>query len=147
MATAIDDLWPAEIARATGPVPPIAILKQQASLLGQRTKNLVEAEVETKTADYQRILRHTFNLVAPVLNFYRYPLLTVEHYVTQMYPATIKVTWIDKEFQNTVQEITAADADEFKDGLRRVFGDPETKKVIAALLVQSEAKKEPEVPF
>src|SRR3989442_9298254 len=72
MATAIDDLWPADIATAEQVVAPVTILKQQASLLGQRTKNLVEAVVETEPVDYGRIMRHNFIIVVPPLSFYRY---------------------------------------------------------------------------
>jgi hypothetical protein len=35
----------------------------------------------------KRFQRHTFFLVAPALNFYRYPLLEVEHSATQLYAA------------------------------------------------------------
>ena len=137
MATAIDDLWPSDIAASEGEVPPIAILKQQASLLGQRTKNLLEAEVKTETDDFQRMFKHTLILVAPALNFYRYPLLAVEHHVTKMYPATIKVTWLDKPPGDTILEISARNEEAFKSELRRVLGDDETKRVIATLLAQS----------
>lgn len=147
MSSGIEDLWPADIAPVVEAVPPITILKQQASILGQRTKNIVEAEaethveaeVETKTEDYQRFLRHTLFLVAPALNFYRYPLLDVVHHVTQMYPVTIEVAWLEKD-EDIIQ---AANEQEFKDGLKRIFADEETKRVIGALLAQSVEKKTP----
>lgn len=141
MATAIDDLWPAEIAAPEGPVPPITVLKQQASLLGQRTNNLVEAEVETETTAPQGFLRHTFVLVAPALDFYRYELFVVEHHVTHMYPVTIKVTWGEKEGPEAFLDIKAENEGQFKDGLKRVFADDETQKVIGALMAQSESKQ------
>src|ERR1044071_5642497 len=96
MAKAIDDLWPNDIAPTMEQVPPVTILKQQAALLGRNMKNVIEGEVETDTADFQRFLRHTFYLVAPALNFYRYPLLTVEHDVTKMYPAEVTVALQEK---------------------------------------------------
>jgi hypothetical protein len=144
MASAIDDLWPADIAPTEGPVPPITILKQQASLLGKRTNNMVEGEVETKTEDFQRFLRHILYLVAPALNFYRYPLLEVEHHAASMYPATIKVVWLEKQGPEALLEIQTADEQAFKEGLRRVFADEETKKVIGALLAQSMEKQSQE---
>jgi hypothetical protein len=76
--------------------PPVTILRQQAPRLGEQTKNLVEGEVETTPTDLKRFQRHTFFLVAPALNFYRYPLLKVEHSATQLYPATIEVAWPEK---------------------------------------------------
>lgn len=129
-----NDLWPA-FAPAEGELPPITILKEQASLLGLKLRNLIEADVETGTTDYQRYLRHTLFLVAPVLNFYRYKLLDVEHPATQMYPVTIKVSSDDPA--NSASEIKAENEVEFKDALRGVFASAQTKRVIENLLAQS----------
>lgn len=129
-----NDLWP-DFAPAEGELPPITILKQQASLLGLKMKNLIEAEVETGTTDYQRFLRHTLYLVAPVLNFYRYKLLDVEHPATEMYPVIIKVPTDDPA--NNTLEIKAASEEEFKAELKNVFASAQIKKVIENLLAQS----------
>jgi hypothetical protein len=137
MSSAIDNLWPVDIAAVTEEMPPITILKQQSSLLGQMTRNIVEAEVETTSTDIEGFLRHTLYLVAPALNFYRYPLIDVEHEVTSMYPANVKMSRSDTK----QKKILARDEKEFKDILKRVFADEETKKVIGALLAQSGGKK------
>lgn len=142
MSSAIDNLWPDEIAFVTDDLPPVTILKQQASLLGQKTKNIVEAEVKTTSADVEGILRHTMYLVAPALCFYRYPLIDVEHEVTSMYPVTIKMSRSDIK----QKKISARDEKEFKDVLKRVFADEETKKVIGALLAQSGGDKPDRAP-
>ena len=130
----MNDLWP-DFAPAEGELPPITILKEQAALLGLKLRNLIEADVETGTTDYQRYLRHTLFLIAPVLNFYRYKLLDVEHLATQMYPATIKVSLDDTA--NTHSEIKAENEDEFKTALKDVFASAQTKNVIENLLAQS----------
>jgi hypothetical protein len=132
--TVKNDLWP-DFAPAEGEVPPITILKEQASLLGLKLRNLIEADVETGTTDYQRFLRHTLFLIAPVLNFYRYKLLDVEHLATQMYPVTIKVSLDDAA--NTHKEIKAENESKFKDALKEVFASAQTKRVIENLLAQS----------
>jgi hypothetical protein len=129
-----NDLWP-DFAPAEGEVPPITILKEQASLLGLKLKNLVEADVETGTTDYQRFLRHTLVLIAPVLNFYRYKLLEVEHSATELYPATIKASSDDPA--NPISNIKADNQDEFKAALKDVFASAQTKRVIENLLAQS----------
>jgi len=90
-----------------------------------------------ETENFHHAFLHRFYLIAPALNFYRYPLLDVEHHVTQMYPATIKVTWSEKQGADADLEIQAANEQEFKDGLKQVFAKEETKKVIGALLAQS----------
>jgi hypothetical protein len=138
MATVIDDLWPADIATAEELVAPVTILKQQASLLGQRTKNLVEAVVETEPVDYGRFMRHTFTLVVPALSFYRYKLFDVEHPATKLYPLrvdhpdTVRESW---------EQFDIADEGEFKDTLRKLFADEETKRIITALIAQSTANQ------
>jgi hypothetical protein len=140
MATAIENLWP-PFDVSEGPVPPITILKQQASLLGRNTKNLLEAEVETSTSDLKRHLRHILFLVAPALNFYRHQLLEVEHDVTNMYPATIRVSGSETDPPGTVCETP----DEFKEALKAVFAGDETKRVINSLLRQSEGQGGPRI--
>lgn len=142
MSSAADNLWPEDFGILKETVPPITILNQQAAFLGQMTKNILEGEVETNTKDYERFLHHTLYIVAPVLNFYRYPLLDVEHSATRMYPATINVIWLDKQGDDSTLEIQATTEEELKEGLKRVFADEETKKVLSSLLIQSqEAKK------
>jgi hypothetical protein len=147
MSSAIDNLWPEEIASPTEEVPPITILKQQASLLGQMTRNIVEAEVETASTDIEGVLRHTLYLVAPALNFYRYPLLDVEHKITSMYPARIKVRSAEKQQKDIRDDIwdfqksPADNEEEFKDKLKSVFADEETKRIIGVLLAQSGQKR------
>lgn len=44
MSTESMDLWPENIGASTTELSPVAILRQQASLLGQKTKNLVEGK-------------------------------------------------------------------------------------------------------
>jgi hypothetical protein len=134
----MNDLWP-DFAPAEGEVPPVTILKEQAAVLGLKLKNLIEADVETGTTDYQRYLRHTLFLVAPVLNFYRYRLLSVEHAATQMYPATIYV--LSDDPATLPAPIKAETEDEFKAELKKVFSGAHTKKVIENLLAQSLAAK------
>lgn len=138
VAKVIDDLWPDEIAVADEPIPPITILKQQASLLGRKTKNLVEAEVHSEVTDFQRLLRHTFFLVAPVVGLDQFPLLYVEHPVTRMYPATIKVNPDDPS--SSVREFVAKDEAEFKQHLKAIFAEEPVKRVIGNLLAQSAGK-------
>lgn len=142
MARAIDDLWPDDIAPTIEQVPPVTILKQQAALLGRRTKNVIEGEVKTEAANSRGFLRHTFYLVAPALNFYRYPLLTVEHPVTTMYPAKITVSGPEKD--SPKKKLTAKNEQLFKKYLKLIFSYNETKKITGALLAQSLGQQQSE---
>jgi len=57
------DFW-GEVA-VIGGVTPVAILREQAALLGGKTQNLVEARVETHAGGAGLI--HSFRLVVPAL--------------------------------------------------------------------------------
>ena len=93
MSEATHDLWP-DVVDVTSVVPPVIVLKEQASLLGERTKGLVRAEVESTEQAAEQIEKylddvlpvesrvvysHTLYLVAPALDNYRYSLLSVTH--------------------------------------------------------------------
>ena len=97
------DLWP-EVMENTEVRAPVTILKEQAALLGNKTKNLVIAQV-SKPIDLlvqveERIknnslgsskgktLYHSFYLVAPALNNYQYELFTIANDIN-LYPVTI----------------------------------------------------------
>jgi hypothetical protein len=99
----MDSLWPK--IEVTAPKPPVAILKEQASLLGAQTQNLVIAEVRpidgnlpiemageqtekprqwrdwSKAAinEFVSQFRFSFDLVAPALNHYRYQLFVLSY--------------------------------------------------------------------
>ena len=87
------DLWPDDI-DVTSIVPPLVILREQAALLGERTKGLVRGEVESTEEPKEgfeeyledalppksRVVHvHTLYLVAPALDNYKYSLLSVRH--------------------------------------------------------------------
>jgi hypothetical protein len=162
MSVKADSLWPPDLAATPGELPPLTILKQQAGLLGEMTKNLIEGEVETsqpvpplsrilgnatlvltegdvvtRAEEHQQLLRHTFFLVAPALNFYRHLLLEVEHPATRLYPAVIKVVRLDNDSNRTVERYDAINSEHFKDILKMIFDHIETKRIIGILLAQS----------
>jgi hypothetical protein len=120
MATQTDfwgDISPAEPVRT-----PVAILREQAALLGSKTQNVVEAKVSTIAGER---FFHSFNLVVPALGNYAYQLFVIGTGVSP-YPAS--VVHSDLKFE-TEQEFT--------DWLKAKLSSPETKKVIANLLAQA----------
>ncbi len=127
MATNELDLWPSEIATLPSIQTPITILKEQSSLLGQKTNNLVEAEVKSNDAGNGRVAI-SFNLVAPALNSYRYQLFQVLHHAVEIYPLTI-------DFSNTAY--TVKNLDQLIDQLKMIFSDEKTIRVIQSLKAQS----------
>jgi len=89
------DLWPENL--TTNRIKsPVTILKEQAALLGQKTRNVVQAQVRSIKSAYpgyqetpaeeETKLRYEFCILAPALGNYRYKLFTVFHNV-DLYPA------------------------------------------------------------
>lgn len=75
MAATIPSLWP-DI--NVDLVPPVTILRAQATRLGQLTKGILEAEVTTVTGD-KDFTMHRLDLIAPALDGRRVRVLTATH--------------------------------------------------------------------
>jgi hypothetical protein len=114
------DFW-GEIG-ATEVRTPLSILREQAAALGRRTKNLVEARVETRTS--RGAFVHTFELVVPSLDDYTYMLFQVQHDLN-LYPIEVVGT-----------KVVLAHEDAFMDWLREQLSSAQTRKIVSNLLAQ-----------
>ena len=134
------NLWPEDIT-VTGQVPPVAILKEQGSLLGQRTQNLVVGRVsaaDPEGPDSEQDFCYEFDLVAPSLG-YRYQLFKVQH-GAEFYPLAIYWDSPDNEkLCNIAGEGGIEDEDQFLSALEIIFSSERTRKVIGSLIAQSRA--------
>jgi hypothetical protein len=101
---------------------PVAILREQAALLADKTKNQMEATVYTES--YRGAFRHLFNLLVPGLNNYTYNLFTIEHGIS-LYPVSV----IGREFRFETEE-------DFTEWLRGFLSSVETKRIVGNLLAQ-----------
>lgn len=124
------DLWPEDIGTPIDIPTPVSILKEQAALLGEKTHNIVEAEIKTSLVDFARLLQHSFYLVAPALDQYRYLLFRATHHGTQFYPVEIAS-------ESTKEPITVNSEDELKEALKNLFASEQTKSKIQSLIAQS----------
>jgi hypothetical protein len=102
---------------------PVSILREQAALLGQKTKNLMEARVITSSRG-DGTLMHSFTLVVPSLS-YSFQLFQVYHKLTSLYPLRVS---------DMKEELPTEQA--FIDWLGSRLSSPETKKLIGNLLAQ-----------
>src|SRR5215469_4106631 len=129
------DLWPADLGKDKV-ITPSAILRQQASLLGKRTHNLVEAKVETTTLRDKFI--HRFVIEAPPLGNYKYTLFTLAHPVG-LYPIEIVngPTAAYPSFPQ-ISEGIGSEKDLLA-WLKWVLNEDETKRVINGLLSEIES--------
>jgi len=109
----------------------VAILREQAALLSQKTKGFLEGEVVTR-AERGRNARpflHEFRIRAPALGDYRYELFDVRHDFG-LYPVVVRFYPGDLELQ--------ADSEErFLHLLKEIFSYDSTRRVIGALLANS----------
>ena|SRR5689334_13433918 len=124
------DLWPEDIGSPIDLTAPVNILKEQAALLGDKTHNIVEAEVKTEFVDHDSALRHYFYLVAPALNHYRYRLFRIKHQPTNFYP--IEITGAALKEPSIINS-----EDELREVLKNLFFSEQTRRIIQSLIAQS----------
>ena len=137
------NLWPAEITNDTEVESPVVVLKEQATLLGQTTKNLVEAQVESDSDDVTGNFIERFVVYSAVIN-YRYELFSVQ-YPFEFYPLTI---WWDgypstEDYNEDGEPIyipgrREVDSREwFEQELENIFSNSKTIRIIQAIISRS----------
>ena len=120
-------LWPTDFGERSGLLTPLAILRQQGSMLGEQTKNIVIGRVSTQSEGETFVQR--FSVYCPPLG-YQTELIAVKHGI-DLYPAAVIAAHESGPYPS------AANPDELKAILKEVFARPKTKKTIASLLAQS----------
>ena len=164
----MQDLWPSTIGERVDDSP-VSIMRDQAKLLGQKTHNLVEAEVGTGSPQDGNFIYH-FYIVAPTVNDYHFRLFTVEHGI-EMYPLTIYVDEplgleLGANIPQTITEriqrqdssiraiiglphhaphhiLTIGTKADFVDYLKKILGSNRAQQVISTLLSQINADYQP----
>jgi hypothetical protein len=135
MTAKIPDLWPplSESPQLT----PLAILREQGKLLGQRTANQVYGEVQTQADSGDGSFRHILWVVAPFLGF-RKPLAVAIHKIA-FYPAQVgqAVETSTPGFIVPRPATTASTPDELMHALQAVFALEDNVKLLNALIAQS----------
>ena len=125
------DLWPAEISADVELTGPAVILKEQAALLGEKTKNLVKAEVKSYRGRAKDEFIEHFFLVGPIID-YRFQLFSV-NYPLEFYPAAIFFS----EWQNGRQ---VDDEIALTQQLMEIFSHRKTVAIINAIIARSKAE-------
>jgi hypothetical protein len=139
------DLWPGDLATVTTRSP-FTILKEQASLLGSKTKNIVNATVRDASV-YKDVkpFNYSFFIASPALGNYSYRLFTIS-YDVDFYPVEFKVDdAIAREIGVAqhgmpigLQEgLIAWQEEEFIRILSLILGSGKTRQVIRAILSHS----------
>lgn len=143
------DLWPDKIG-VEKLITPVTILRQQASLLGKKTKNIVQGEVRS-SKDSLTSFNYAFYIIATALDNYRYKLLEIS-YDESLYPVKINVDqeiWDEipagfKTMTSAMEYYFGAGSEkEFQDILKAIFGSKKVLRVISVLLSQSDPRYDP----
>ena len=154
------NLWPDDIAEVLADTKsPVAILREQAALLGQSTQNLVKAKVaEGQLAPLpeglsrvigisgQSLLMkpnfvYDFFITAPPLGAYRYKAFTIE-YGIDLYPVRIEADE-DVQVEITSKSFLLAESEtEFVEILGEIFATEKMRRVISTLLAQMDVVPE-----
>ena len=103
---------------------PVSILREQAALLGKKTKNVIEAQVDTDAAGGK--FHHSFNLVVPTLDDYTYQLFAIRHEI-DLYP--VSVVWSGGGIALSTEQ-------DFKDWVQATLSSSQTRRIITNLLSQ-----------
>jgi hypothetical protein len=148
MANAAASLWPQDIRVPTR--SPLSILKEQAGLLNEVTKGVLQGEVTTVTGADDFVI-HRLDIVTPRLDGARYRVLTITHR-TALYPVVMEadVFRIARPLPSVARELfsevwprpddwrpVAASQEEFTARLREVLNSPHVRGLIETLILQS----------
>lgn len=147
----MENLWSITIENGKNKISPLHILKEQASQLGSITKNFVKAEVRmNKNPQYtnsnQTMLDFDFNIVASLLQNYRYRLFSAQIDISENYPVKLFLpAKLSKELTGGYEEaqkggIIIYSELELMDWLRKIFGSEFTVNIISTLIQTTEKK-------
>ena len=122
----MSEFWPDDLADGANALnTPITFLKEMASDLMLKTKQVLHCEVASETQGARFI--HRFLIIAPSVGNYRYELLSIIHPIV-LYPAYVRAWSAGKE---------CADETELRAELKRIASDKRTRHVVTTLLSQS----------
>jgi hypothetical protein len=138
-------LWPKgiETERAKAPV---SILREQATILGKLTKNLVRGEVYAVDRAPSDRFSYEFYITSPPLGNYQYKLLIIDHGIG-LYPVNIyiedailgELAYLSDIKNDGYEEyIEVKDDERFIEVLKLIFNANKTVRVITGLLSQAD---------
>ena len=130
-----EDLW-GEISVEKEIKLPVTILKEQATILGEKTNKILEAKVSALKLSTNEEVGYKLSIVAPALGNYVYQVLTIYHPAIFVYPVT--VLYRDDDGDESYEAICEDESD-LIEKLREILSSDIVHKVIVALISQSKA--------
>jgi hypothetical protein len=140
-----EDLWPRELGLGAVTTP-VSILRNQASLLAEKTHGILEGAVETATSGDD--IYHRFYVVVPAMGRFRYELFRVHHSVT-LYPVVVdEIPAVKPPTTYTatslipgipIEQAVLRDEAQFRAWLRETLASEQTQRIISSLYAQASA--------
>jgi hypothetical protein len=131
MAKAIDDFWPSEIPDPDDPSP-VALLKEQAELLADKTQGEIEAVVTMYIEE--GIAYHFLFLKPRLFGDFQYRILSISYPVSspasEVYPITAEVSG---HGPTNVAKVTLSNEDEFRSWLRSQLSSESIRSTLGTL--------------
>jgi hypothetical protein len=129
-----EDLW-GEISVEKEIKLPVTTLKEQATLLGEKTNKILEGSVTPIKYPDKDIVGFSLSIIAPALGNYRYKVLSISHKSIFVYPLTVSYRGED----GVATSYTCEDEGGFNDALKEILSSERVHKAIGALISQSKA--------
>jgi hypothetical protein len=133
-----DDLW-GDIPEADTTTAPVTLLRQQASVLGSKTANVLEGVVSRararrirRIAQGEETVELRFYIRCTALDNYTFHVLTLKHPLLTIFPVSIHDEVAERDH-------VCQSEDELRDALHRIFTSQQLRGVISALLRESRA--------
>jgi hypothetical protein len=111
---------------------PTSILREQALILNQMTKGVLIGSIEQEPTANNTLI-YNFAITAPAINNHKFAILTVQYSIT-IYPLTLtdRTTQVQRQCLNE---------EGFTSTLKGILSSTQVKRVISALLIQSQDSK------
>jgi hypothetical protein len=113
----------------------VTILKEQATILGEKTNKILEAKVDSFSVPKKDSVGYSLNIIAPALSNYKYKVLSLNHPAIFVYPVTINY-----QASNGAWTLgSCKDESAFTVKLKEILSSEIVHKAIMALISQSRA--------
>jgi len=128
----VESMW-GEINEPVNQRTPTSILREQASILNQLTKGVLIGSIEPEHTSNNTLV-YNFAITAPAINNHKFAILTVQYSIT-IYPLTLtdRTTQVQRQCLNE---------EGFTSTLKGILSSTQVKRVISALLIQSQDTKQ-----
>jgi hypothetical protein len=142
----MENLWPEDITTSVDLNTPVELLQQQASYLGEMTKNELKGIVGNSDALFDKgEFKYEFYINAPTLGNYSYKLFSISHDI-DLYPVNIFLEnemikeILGDRYTSNIKAIKCSNEAHFIGTLGRVFAAKRTRNIITSLLQMTKVK-------